>query len=182
LKKNIIIDGDKFQKEYKRQYKKELITDLVQGIIFLIIAISGLFFGDKLLLKLFIYIFPLFILTYAVNLFSLGMGAINKHRNQGISFFIQALLYALFAVYIFLNPISSLGYVLSFVGAAILINAVVKMIYFPNYVPLGSLLGAGILILFADSLINLFYNMAMVLLLFFGISKISKFIYSIKNN
>ena len=62
LKKNIIIDGDKFQKEYKNQYRKELITDLVQGILFIVIAGAGLFFGDKLLLKLFIYIFPLFIL------------------------------------------------------------------------------------------------------------------------
>lgn len=182
LKKNIIIDGDKFQKEYKNQYRKELITDLVQGIIFLIISGAGLFFGDKLLLKLFIYIFPLFILTYSVNLFSIGMGALKKHKNQAISFFIQSLIYLFFAIYIFLNPISSLGFVLVIIGVIILINAIIKMIYFPNYVPLGSLIGAGLLILFADSLINLFYTIVMIFLLFFGISKISKFIYSLKNN
>lgn len=182
MKKNIVIDGDKFQKEYKNQYRKELITDLVQGIIFLVISCAGLFFGDKLLLKLFIYIFPIFILTYAVNLFSLGLGAIKKHKNQAISFFIQAFIFALFAVYIFLNPITSLGFVLVIIGAIILVNAIIKMIYFPNYVPLGSLIGAGILILFADTLINLFYTLVMIFLLFFGISKISKFIYSLKNN
>jgi len=182
LKKNIIIDGDKFQKEYKNQYRKELITDLVQGIIFLIISGAGLFFGDKLLLKLFIYIFPLFILTYAVNLFSMGLSTIKKHKRQGISFFIQALMFVLFAIYIFFNPISSLGFVLVFIGITILANAIIKMIYFPNYIPFGSLIGAGILILFSDALINLFYTMVMIFLLFFGISKITKFLYSLKNN
>ena len=127
-----IIDGDKFQKEYKNQYRKELITDLVQGILFLVIAGAGLFFGDKLLLKLFIYIFPLFILTYAVNLFSLGIGAFKKHKSQAIAFFIQSVIYTLFAVYIFLNPISSLGYVLVVIGAIILANAIIKMIYLLN--------------------------------------------------
>ena len=87
LKKNIVIDGDKFQKEYKNQYKKELITDLVQGIILLLISCSGLFFGSKLLLKIIIYIFPLFILTYAINLFSMGMSSIKNNSKQGISFF-----------------------------------------------------------------------------------------------
>ena len=182
LKKNIIIDGDKFQKEYNNQYRKELITDLVQGILFIVIAGAGLFFGDKLLLKLFIYIFPLFILTYAVNLFSLGIGALKKHMNQAIAFFIQSVIYTLFAIYIFLNPISSLGYVLVIIGAIILANAIIKMIYFPNYVPLGSLIGAGLLILFADSLINIFYTIVMIFLLLFGISKINKFIHSLKNN
>lgn len=181
MKKNIIIDGDKFQKEYKNQYTKELITDLIQGIIFLLTSCAGLFFGDKLLLKLFIYIFPVFILTYSINLLSLGIGLIKTRRNQALSFFIQALIYAVFAIYIFLNPISSLGFILVTIGVIILINSIIKMIYFPNYVPLGSLLGAGILILFADTLINLFYTLAMTFLLFFGISKISKFMYSFKN-
>ena len=49
------------------------------------------------------------------------------------------------------------------------------MLYFPNYFPLASFIGGGILILFADALINFFYSMAMVLLLIVGISKISKF-------
>lgn len=179
--KNIIIDGDKFQKEYKNQYRKELITDLVQGIILLIIACSGLFFGSKLLLKLIIYIFPIFILTYAVNLFSMGIGAMKISKRQGISFFIQSLFFALFAVYIFLNPISSLGYVLVILGIIILINAFIKMLYFPNYLPIGSFIGGGLLIIFADALVNFFYTIAMIFLMFYGISKISKFIYSIQN-
>lgn len=180
MKKNIIIDGDKFQKEYKRQFKKELITDLVLGIIFLIISISGLFFGDKLLLKLFVYIIPLFILTYAVNLFSLGIGTINSNKNQSISFFIQSLCFTLFAVYIFFNPISSLSFVLVIIGAIILVNTIIKMLYFPNYLPISSLLSAGLLILFSDFLIDLFYTIVMIFLLFIGISKIMKFVNSIK--
>ena len=89
--------------------------------------------------------------------------------------------FALFAIYIFLNPISSLGFVFVALGVVVLLNAIIKMIYFPNYIPLGSLIGAGLLILFADTLINVFYTMVMIVLLIFGISKISKFIYSLKN-
>lgn len=179
--KNIIIDGDKFQKEYKQQYRKELITDLVQGILLLVIACSGLFFDSKLLLELIIYIFPIFILTYAVNLFWMGIGTLKYKVSQSITFFIQSLLFILFAVYIILNPINSLGYVLVIIGSIIVINAFIKMLYFPNYFPLASFIGGGILILFADALINFFYSIAMVLLLIYGVSKISKFMYSIKH-
>lgn len=181
MKKNIIIDGDKFQKEYKNQYRKELITDLIQGIILLIISCSGLFLGSKLLLKIIIYIFPLFIMTYAINLFSMGISSRKNNSKQGTYFLLQALIFALLAIYIFFNPIDTLGIVLVILGATIIANAIIKMLYFPNYVPLGSFISGGLLILFSDSLINVFYNIVMIFLLFFGISKISKFIYSIRN-
>ena len=180
LKKDIIIDGDKFQKEYKRQYRKELITDLVQGILLIVIALCGLFLGDALLLKLAIYIFPLFILTYAVNLFSMGLGVGKKNQKQAISFFIQAVIFAGIAIYIFLNPFGSLGFVLVVLGGIIIANAVIKMIYFPNYTPVGSIICGLFLMVFADSLIKFFYTIAMIIILMIGISKISKFIYSIK--
>lgn len=181
MKKNIIIDGDKFQKEYKRQYRKELITDLVQGILLLIIAICGLFFGDTLLLKLAIYIFPLFILTYAINLFSLGLGSFKINQKQGITFFIQSLIFASIAIYIFFNPIKSLGYILVVLGGIIIANAIIKMIYFPNYKPVGSIVCGLFLILFSDLLIKFVYTIAMIFLLMYGVAKISKFTYSIKH-
>ena len=181
MKKNVIIDGDKFQKEYKKQFKKELITDLIQGIILLIIACSGLFFGSKLLLKIVIFIFPIFILTYAVNLFSMGISIIKTNTKQGLSFFIQSFIVTLFAVYIILNPLNTLGFVLVAIGALILANAIIKMIYFPNYLPIGSFIFGGILILFSNFLIDVFYFLVMIILLMIGISKISKSIYTIKN-
>lgn len=181
MKKNVIIDGDKFQKEYKSQYKKELITDLIQGIIFLVISCSGLFFGDKLLLNIVIYIVPLFILIYAINLFSIGLSIFKGKKRKSISFFIQALVFVLFSIYIFLNPIKSLNYVLIIIGAVIITNAIIKTIYFPNYFPIGSFIFGGILIIFSEALINFFYTIVMFFLLMFGISKISKFIYYLKN-
>ena len=66
MKKNIIIEGDKFQKEYKKQYKKELIYELILGVLLIVIAVLGLFFGSKLLLKMGIIIFPLLILSYGI--------------------------------------------------------------------------------------------------------------------
>lgn len=179
MKKNIIIDGDKFQKEYKNQYRKELITDLIQGILFLIFSCSGLFFGSKLLLSIVIYIIPLFILIYSINLFSMGFSIFKNDKRKSITFFIQSLMFVLFAIYIFLNPIKSLNYVLVIIGAVIITNAIIKAIYFPNYFPVGSFIFGGILIIFSEALINFFYTIAMFILLFFGVSKISKFIYAL---
>ena len=181
MKKNIVIDGDKFQKEYKKQFQKEMITDLVQGILLLIIAITGLF-GSKLLLKLFIYIFPLFILTYAINLFSMGLSIIKTRQSQGISFFIQSIIFAAFAIYIFLNPINTVNYILIMIGAFIITNAIIKMIYFPNYIPVGSLVCGFLLIVFSEFFIEFFYSIIMIFLLIYGTSKISKAIYTMKNN
>ena len=182
MKKNIIIDGDKFQKEYKKQYQKELITNLIQGIIICCLAGSGLFFGSKLLLQVVIYIFPIFILTYSINLLSLGLGIIKTNHNQGISFFIQALIFAIFAIYIMINPIKSLNIALVIIGSLIVLNAVIKMFYYPDYLPLGSFIGGGILILFSETLIDLFYTIVMLFLLLYGIGKIINAIYQIKEN
>ncbi len=181
MKKNVVIDGDKFQKEYKEQYQKELLTDLIQGIIITIIAVAGLFFGSNLLLKLVIYIFPILIMTYAVNLFSMGLPVIKVQRNQGISFFVQAALITLLALYILFNPIDSLGFVLIILGALIIANAVIKMIYFPNYLPISSFICGGLLMLFSEALINLFYMVVMIFLLIYGVSKIGRAIYVMKN-
>lgn len=180
-KKDIIIDGDKFQKEYKHQIRKELISDLIQGIILLIISCAGLFFGSKLLLKLVIYVFPLLIFIYATNIFTIGIKTLKISKKQGISLLIEAIAFALFAIYIFINPINTLGMILVIIGSVIIANAIMKMLIFTNYLPIGSFIFGGILIFFADGLINLFYTIVMIALLFYGISKISKFIYSIKN-
>lgn len=181
-KKNVVIDGDKFQKEYKNKYRKELILDFIQGIILLSISCAGLFFGSKLLLKLVIYILPLFILTYSFTLFTMGISSFKNNRKQGISLFVQSLLFAFLSIYIFLNPIDTLGFVLVVFGTIIIANAIVKMFYFPNFLPIGSFIFGGILIIFSEALINFFYTLVMLFLLLYGINKISKFIYSIKTN
>lgn len=67
------------------------------------------------------------------------------------------------------------------IGSIIVANAIMKMLLFPNYLPIGSFIFGGILIVFADSLINFFYTIVMIFLLLYGINKISKFIYSLKN-
>ena len=156
--------------------------ELIQGIILSIIAILGIFCGSKLLLKIIIFIFPLFILTYAVNLFSMGFAIIKTDRNHGISFFIQASIYTLLAIYILLNPIETLGFILVITGIIIIANALSKMLYFPNYMPIGSLVCGIILIVFSETLIDIFYTVVMIFLLFYGVSKISHSIYNIKNN
>ena len=84
---------------------------------------------------------------------------------------------------IFIIPIKTIFKIIinSVLGGIIIANAIIKMIYFPNYTPVGSIVCGLFLMIFADLLIKFLYTIAMIFIMMYGIAKISKFIYSIKN-
>ena len=179
--KDIIIDGDKFQKEYKKQYKKELIYELILGVLLILIAISGLFFGSKLLLKIGIIIFPLLILSYAINLLIISISLLKSFPKQASSFIIQAILAFVVAIYIILNPIETLSLILIIAGGFIVFNSIIKIILFGSYVPVSTLVLGLLLILFSNELISIMYYFVMVLVLMAGTGLITNAYYKIKN-
>jgi hypothetical protein len=181
MAKDIIIDGDKFQKEYKKQYKKEVIYEIILGILLILIAISGLFFGSKLLLKIGIYIFPILIIGYGINLLTISLSLIRRFPKQASSFLIQAVLAFLIAFYIIFNPIETLSYILIIFGAFMVINSIIKILLLKNRLPITTLLIGLILMLFSNELINIMYYFVMVLLLIIGTILITSSYYKIKN-
>ena len=178
--KHIIIDGDKFQKEYKEQYKKDLVFSIILGIILIVIAISGLF-GSKLLLKIGIVLFPVLMIIYAINLLTIGFSMYKNYKHQARSYFLQALLVALIALYIIINPIETLNWIIILVGIFIIANGLVKMIYFPGYIPLLSFIGGGLLILFSNLIIDFIYFIVLGILFGKGLSLLMNSITKIKN-
>ena len=181
MNKNVIIEGDKFQKEYKKQYKKEVGYELFLGILLIVISISGLFFGSKLLLKMGIIIFPLLILCYGIKLLLISLSLLKNFPKQASSFIIQALLAFIIAIYIILNPIETLSLILIIAGAFIVANSIVKILLFGSYVPVTTLLLGILLMLFSNELINIMYYFVMVLVLMAGAGLITSSYYKIKN-
>ena len=181
MKKNIIIEGDKFQKEYKKQYKKELIYELILGVLLIVIAISGLFFGSKLLLKMGIIIFPLLILSYGIKLLLISMSLFRNFPKQASSFLIEAFLTFIIAIYIIINPIETLSFILIIAGAFIVASSIMKIMLFGSYVPVTTLLLGILLMLFSNELINIMYYFVMVLVLMAGAGLITSAYYKIKN-
>ncbi len=179
-KKNIIIEGDKFQKEYKEQYKKDIILNIVQAVILLIISISGIL-GSKFLLKVGIIIFPVLLLSYAINSLTIAYDLKNINKNKAIGLLVESILIILIALYIIFNPINVINMAITLIGIIVLINGFIRMIYYPNSLPVGSLILGIILILFSSQLIDILYTVLMVILLIYGIIKMSDAIYKIKN-
>ena len=181
MSKNIIIEGDKFQKEYKKQYKKELVYELILGVLLIVIAISGLFFGSKLLLKMGIIIFPLLIISYGINLLTISLSLLKEFPKQASSFIIQAILAFVIALYIILNPIETLSLILVIAGGFIVFNSIINILLFGSYVPVSTLVLGLLLILFSNELINIMYYFVMILVLMAGCGLITTGYYKIKN-
>lgn len=166
---------------YVNSGKKNIIGDLIIGVLFLIISISGLFMNSKFILKLFMYIIPVALLLYAANIYRIAFKLIKTDKKHFIFFLIQALLITLCALYVILFPIESLNYIIIFIGVIFIINSINTMLLTrSNMLSFTPFLIGILLILFSNSIIETFYTLFLIVLLFIGISKIITFIYKIK--
>lgn len=181
MKKNIVIDGDVFQEEYKKRQEKTQIYGLLQGILFLIISIAGLFFESKILLKIVILLFPLSMFIYAARLLSIAYGIFKLDKSIAYTYLLQGVLMILGGGYILFNPLESLNVCLTAIGIIIIINSVLKMTYMKSYLPVGSIILGILLMLFPAGLIDTFYKIFLVFLLIYSIGKISQSIQILKN-
>ena len=60
-----IIDGDKFQKEYVKQEKKNSITEIVIGSLLIILGLVGLILKQNILYTIIGIVVPVILLIYA---------------------------------------------------------------------------------------------------------------------
>lgn len=152
---------------------KSKITDLILGILMVLVAFSGLFMGSKLVLKLIMYIFPIIILLYSIKPYKIAIYFFKKDFKRFIAFIIQAILLTLSALYILFYPVESLNYIIVFIGILAIINSINNILLTSSkrltFIPF--LFGA-ICILFSNQIINIFYTILLIFILFTGISKI----------
>lgn len=158
--------------------KKNSITELIWGIILIIIAGAGLFMDSKLILKLFMYIIPLALLLYSIRIYKIAFYVKKNHMKNFIIFFTQAILLTIASIYVILFPIESLNYIIIIGGILLIINSLNKMMITgtTTFAFLPFLMGI-LCILFSNQIINTFYTLFLIIILFIGVSKIMNFFY-----
>lgn len=164
------------------QNKKGKISELILGTIMIILAFTGLFFDSKLILKLVVYIIPFIILLYTIKPYKIALYFLRKNIKRFIIFLIQAIILDVSAIYILFFPIESLNYIIIVVGILLIINNINNMML-TNSKPISfiSFLFGIICILFSNQIINTFYTIFLIFILFTGIYKVTTYIYLKKN-
>lgn len=170
MKEKIIIIGNDF-KENVKKYKK---FNLLQGIILIIIGITGLFFNSKILLRLAVYMFPILVLSHAVKTL---MNALSIRKTDTKSFWsmiIQAFLLFTCAVYVIINPFTTLQYLIISIGVLFIINSVVQFIFTKGSItPVASTIIGVLCLIFPNQIIDIFYTVVLIIILITGIFKLS---------
>ena len=165
----------------KNSFKKNSLSKLIIGILLLAISFSGLFLNSKLILKLVMYIIPIVLILYSINIYKIALSLKKTDKKNFLIFLIQAIILTLSGIYIILFPLESLNYIIIFLGIILIINSINTMILTNSKILSFTPFLTGILlILFSNQIINTFYTLFLIILLFLGISKIISYFYMLK--
>ena len=164
-------------KNYKKEDKFTLLT---KGILALIVSIAGLCFNSKLILKLFVYIFPIGLIIYSLTILRKCLYCFSKNKKEAVSFLIKGIIPLLIAIYIIFNPINTLSLIITIIGSIILINALWSFLIL-GYLPIAQIIIAILCISFSNAIINTFYNLFLIFVFIYGLYKVFEFIRLNKN-
>ena len=160
--------------------KKNKISELILGIIMIILAVTGLFMDSKLILKLVMYIIPFIMLLYTIKPYKMASYFFKKDTKRFIVFLVQAIIITISALYILFFPIESLNYIIIVIGILLIINSINNMLLTTKTLSFFPFLFGIICILFSNGIINTFYTIFLIFVLFTGISKVTNYIYNQK--
>ena len=156
-----IIDGDKFQKEYVKQEKKNSITEIVIGSLLIILVLVGLILKQNILYTIIGIVVPVILLIYAYENY------IHYKEYKTIAT-VKMILYVTLALVIAINPalIPTLG--IKLFGAYLVFRSIFRMLLLSKYlseintIDLVNLI-LGILILILSSVIFSFINIIILI-------------------
>lgn len=170
MKENVVIVNNDF-KENLKKYKN---FNLLQGIILIIIGITGLFFDSKILLRLAVYVFPILVLS---NVVKTVMNALSIRKTDVKNFWImlvQAVLLFVGAVYVIIKPFDTLQYLVIGIGLLFIINSVVNFIATKGSItPVATTIIGVLCLIFPNQIIDIFYTIILVIILIIGVFKLS---------
>lgn len=170
MKEKIVIINNDFKENIKK-YKN---FNLLQGIILIIVGITGLFFDSKILLRLAVYVFPIFVLSHAAKTL---MNAFSIRKTDVKSFWsmiVQTALLLICSIYVIINPFDTLQYLIISIGLLFIINSVVQFIFTKGSIaPVASTVIGVLCLIFPGQIIDIFYTIILVIILIVGIFKVS---------
>ena len=174
MEKNVVIVHGGFKEAFKENIKKYKLFNLIQGIILLIIGISGLFFNSKIFLRLAVYVLPLLLLSYTAKMIIMAL-AIRKDDSKSFWIMIcQSILLFISAIYVIFFPFNTLNYLVTGIGVLLVLDSVVKFIYTSGSVyPITSTILGLLCLVFPNEIINIFHKLALAIILIIGLLKIS---------
>lgn len=174
MEKKVVIVNGGFKEAFKENIKKYKLFNLVQGIILLIIGISGLFFNSKIFLRLAVYVLPLLLLSYTAKNVIMAI-AIRKDDPKSFWIIIcQSILLFISAIYVIFFPFNTLNYLVTGIGVLLVLDSVVKFIYTSGSVyPITSTILGLLCLVFPSQIVNIFYKFALAIILIIGLLKIS---------
>jgi hypothetical protein len=158
-----IIDGDKFQKEYVKQEKKNSITEIVIGSLLIILGLVGLILKQNILYTIIGIVVPVILLIYAYENY------IHYKEYKTIAT-VKMILYVTLALVIAINPalIPTLG--IKLFGAYLVFRSIFRMLLLSKYLSeintidlVNLILGILILILILSSVIFSFINIIILI-------------------
>lgn len=177
--KQVIINNDQF----KENLKKYRNFNLIQGIILIVIGVTGLFFNSKILLRMAVYVFPIFILSYVVKIIMMAFQIRKTDTKMFWVMIVQALLLFIGSVYVIINPFDTLQYLIVGVGVLFIVNSIVKFISTKGSItPVATTVIGVLCLIFPNQIIDIFYTIVLIIILIVGIFKLSAATFILKIN
>lgn len=159
-------------------FKKNYLKELILGIILVTLSIMGLFMNSKIILKLFMYIIPIGLLLYSINIYKMAFNLRKTDTKHFVIFLLQAIFLTLLAIYVLIFPIESLNYIIIVLGIILIINSINQMIITSSVALAFTPFFIGILcLIFSNQIINTFYTLFLIIVMLVGISKILNYFY-----
>ena len=156
-----IIDGDKFQKEYIKQEKKNNITEIIIGLLLIILGLVGLILKTNILYTVISIVVPIILLVYAYENY------IHYKEYKTVAT-IKMIIYISLAILIAFNSglIPTLG--IKLLGSYLIVRSIFRMLILINYSDIINRLDLinlilGILIIILSSVIFNFINIIILI-------------------
>lgn len=156
-----IIDGDKFQKEYIKQEKKNSFSEIIIGALLILLGLIGLILKQNILYTIISIVVPIILLIYAYENY------IHYKEYKTVAT-VKIVIYIALALIIAINPslIPTLG--IKLFGLYLILKSIFKLLIFSKYlnavnnIDLINLI-LGFLILILSSVIFNFINIVILI-------------------
>lgn len=156
-----IIDGDKFQKEYIKQEKKNSFSEIIIGALLILLGFIGLILKQNILYTIISIVVPIILLIYAYENY------IHYKEYKTVAT-VKIVIYIALALIIAINPslIPTLG--IKLFGLYLILKSIFKLLIFSKYlnavnnIDLINLI-LGFLILILSSVIFNFINIVILI-------------------
>lgn len=172
-----IIDGDRFQKDYKEKAFRDNTGNLAGGILLTVVSLLALFMDKNILLRFLIIIVPIVMLIHVARRVHL----LIKGESLSISGeVLQLILITLLAFYIIANPVSSLALLLRLIGGYFIIRAFVILVASNYPVPVFTFILGLFLVIFSNEIVGTLYTIFFIVTLLIGVSMIARSVKALK--